>query len=62
MKTFILTAMLALTAGSCIIATAQPAFARGGAATKVCPEGKTANGECVNAGLAARMRQNAGGN
>ena len=58
MKTLILTAMLALTAVSGVVVAAQPAFAGGGA----CPEGKTANGECVNAGLAARMRQNGGGN
>ena len=48
MKTLILTAMLALTRCVWRCCRRSAGIRRRGA----CPEGKTANGECVNAGLA----------
>jgi hypothetical protein len=64
MRTFILTCLLGIITVSGIFVHADPAAADNGKrapAAGVCSEGKTASGECVNAGLVPRMRQLAGG-
>lgn len=47
--------------GTVLLLTATMGLLSPGVATaeEICPEGKTANGECVNPGLAASMRETA---